>query len=803
MSKSLIVQNRSVGWVDNTTRYIAIAGVGVSTITVLGDHDIGIRLAGSFSNLFTYSPTNTASVNSTITLQKSQADSALTVTYGSDQTGIKEDTSNSVSFANTDEAEWKISIPSEPGSNTLTITLIGVQFTPDDSSKCVGFFTASGNNNVDWASATRYYTNGSTVSDTSETNEKYRCRFAFTSSNLFVYISSNARTTDTIIKTRKNAANGAQSVTYTNGQTGVKEDTTNSDTLAVGDDFCYGILTSTGTEIALLKIISSMLVSTANIFPLVAGYSGGTAVGPTVTTYFGIAGGIITTSTTEANYQIYPRFDFTASELGSYVSANTNAVLDCVVTLRDNGAGSGISVTYTAGQTGLKNDSVNTTVISSGTDEIDYEVANSDVTGSVTFTWLSCLGATSTANTETGSTTTPSVLAGTDQNIFTDTGSVKTPTVLTGADQDTFTDSGNVISPATLTGDGLWIFNKAGNVTTPAALTGSDADVFNKAGSTTTPVVLSGTEHPSDYNKTGNASTPVVLTGSDADIFTKTSGIFSPSTLTGSDANIFNDTGSTTTPAVLTGISSANQVYDKTGSVIAACSLTGVDANVFNDFGSAITPSAMSGIDSSIFNDNTTATAPVVLAGADQNDFTKTASVLSPATLTGSDADIFNKVGSTTAPVVLTGTDADVFIKTSGVFSPSTLTGTDANIFDDAGSVTTPVVLTGTSAIAKVYDKTGNVTTACVLSGTDSNIFDDTVSITIPVIISGTDQFISTDTAAVISPVMLSGAVPGVEVIQLPGGGRGWVVEIDAQGRQIIRQPQPQDDELEIFMSLN
>ena len=404
---------------------------------------------------------------------------------------------------------------------------------------------------------------------------------------------------------------------------------------------------------------------------------------------------------------------------------------------------------------------------------------------------------------ETGSTTTPSVLAGADQNIFTDKGSTTTPTVLTGSDQDTFTDSGNVTSPATLTGDGLWIFNKAGNVTTPAALTGSDTDVFNKAGSTTTPVVLSGTEHPSDYNKTGNASTPAVLTGSDADVFNKTSGVFSPSTLSGSDANVFTDTGSTTTPVVLTGASSANQVYDKTGSIVAACALTGIDADVFNDFGSTITSSAMAGVDSSVFNDNATATAPVILAGADQNDFTKTASILSPATLTGSDADIFNKVGSTIAPVVLTGSDADVFTKTSGVFSPSTLTGSDANIFDDAGSVTTPVVLTGASAAAKVYDKTGNVTAACVLSGTDSNIFNDTASVAVPVIISGADQFISTDTASVVSPVMLSGAVPGIEVVQLPGGGRGWVVEIDAQGRQIIRKSEPQDDELEIFMSLN
>jgi hypothetical protein len=139
------------------------------------------------------------------------------------------------------------------------------------------------------------------------------------------------------------------------------------------------------------RVISSTCTNTGGIFPLIAGQTGGSAVSAATTNYYPVAGGLLTT--TEANCQIYPRFTFTASELGVFSTGNASGSGDCVVTLRDNGAGSGISVTYTPGQTGLKNDSVNTSEITSGTDETNYEVANAG-NGTFTATWIGVLGAT-------------------------------------------------------------------------------------------------------------------------------------------------------------------------------------------------------------------------------------------------------------------------------------------------------------------------------------------------------------------------------------------------------------------------
>jgi len=197
VSNSIFIQARSLGHGDNNVRYVAVFGSS-NNPTVTGEQEAPIRQAGIFSNLFVYSPTNTASVNSTVTLQKSQVDTALLVTYGADQTGIKENTSDTVSFAATDEAQWEVTVPNEAGSNTLTINLIKVEFAPDTAGNSMVVLGGSGTTNYTTASATRFINANGTIAPTSsETFMKWRARLAFASSNLWTYVTSNARTTDT------------------------------------------------------------------------------------------------------------------------------------------------------------------------------------------------------------------------------------------------------------------------------------------------------------------------------------------------------------------------------------------------------------------------------------------------------------------------------------------------------------------------------------------------------------------------------------------------------------------------------
>ena len=394
MSNSLIVHNRSLGHVDGSTWYVSIVGNAIAGEGTVANVEIPVREAGVLSNLYCYAPTNTASVSSTVTFQLSQVDTAITITYSSDQTGAKEDQSNTATAAATDEANWEIVVPAEAGTNTLTITVMKIEFAPTTSTNCVTIFAATGSAAFTNASTTRFWIpNGNITSNSTETNSKWRVRVALTSTNFYSYVSANARTTDTVFGTRVNGVNGNQSVTYTSGQTGAKEDASNTDALAVGQDYNYRVTSLAGTDSMTVKVLSSRLVNTAGIFPILSGASNsGNAVGPSTTTYFAVGGGLTTTSTTEANEQVLPRFTFTASELVVWSDANTNAADNCVVTLRDNGAGSAVTITYTPGQTGLKNDSANTAEITSGTDEITYEVANADAAGTITFRYFGING---------------------------------------------------------------------------------------------------------------------------------------------------------------------------------------------------------------------------------------------------------------------------------------------------------------------------------------------------------------------------------------------------------------------------
>lgn len=401
-SSQFVTYNMAVGspnsWTDNQTYFLPLGGGLTSNILISEDQaEIPIRDAGIFSNLYTHVLTNTASVTSVITLRKSVSDTAVTVSYTSDQTGIKEDNTNTATFAATDEGCYSLVIPAEVGTNTIGLTVFGIVFTPTTTTDCITkMCVAGGSGNVNFDSGTRYYTavGVTTAAATTEANSLFEIRGTFTASDFATFVSANARTTDTIFGSRKDGGAGAQSVTYTSGQTGAKEDTVNTDSLVAGSDYDYFVTTSTGTESLTIRTISTTLTSTANEFICMAGRQGGIPYGAGGTSYQGISGAISPTTNSDISAQILPRFTFTAKELVTWVSANTlNG--DSVIAVRDDGADSAITVTYATTQTGFKGDNTNTAIITADTDEINYQIANAGSSGSTSYTYLGMIGVTS------------------------------------------------------------------------------------------------------------------------------------------------------------------------------------------------------------------------------------------------------------------------------------------------------------------------------------------------------------------------------------------------------------------------
>lgn len=391
MAASQVVMSDIVTVTDNTTRFTSLTGAAGTNATE-ANRQCAIREAGNFSNLYVRVTANSVSVaSSTVTLRKDTVDTALQVLFGVDETGVKEDT-DSVAFAANTKADYAIVAPTEAGTNTITVTEIGVKFTPTDTSKTTTFLVATALGNVAFASATRYGCFGDAGIGTVENNQQLAIRGSFTSTYLWANVSANARTTDTVFSTRIDASPGGQSVTYASGETGYKEDAAGSDSLTSGNEFCLGITTVSDTASMTIQNAGCMLTSTAGEFMLSAQSVNPVNQAFNVTNNVGVSGNSTAVDTTEANVQIIPQFTFTAKNLNALVSANTIGTSASTITLRDGGGNSALSLSYAAAETGVKVDT-DTTEITSGTDTIDYQVITPNTSGTFSFRNISITGA--------------------------------------------------------------------------------------------------------------------------------------------------------------------------------------------------------------------------------------------------------------------------------------------------------------------------------------------------------------------------------------------------------------------------
>jgi hypothetical protein len=180
------------------------------------------------------------------------------------------------------------------------------------------------------------------------------CRASFTASNLQLNISS----VDGIntARTRKNGANGSQSVSITS--TGLVEDSSNTDSLADGDTFnlqheggtMHGNLYSANFSTILLDDAGndvSMLSSTTHL-----GHSFSST-----TTYYTI-GGVLIGLTTEARTQLQIYETSTMSRLRVWVMANAKSGSTSFTT-RVNAADGNGTVSFAGAETGAKEDTTN------------------------------------------------------------------------------------------------------------------------------------------------------------------------------------------------------------------------------------------------------------------------------------------------------------------------------------------------------------------------------------------------------------------------------------------------------------
>lgn len=377
---------------DNQTRYFPLVGLLTNADPLEELAVVETREAGGFAKLFANVPGNTASGTTSIAFRVDGAYLGPFLSVPGDATGEFEDLTNVATVDADAQCCYEVQVPSEAGTNTLTLSVLGVVFTPTDPYATVGFVGASGAN-FTTASTTRFvqFYEGVNIPIGNEANAEIELRGFYVARNLAVYVSANARTTPTVFETYTAAdGDGDISVSFAASETGVKEDATNVQAFGSGTRAAFAVVTDTGSGTLTVGRWSLTLegsLPTQVRFPLFAAAGGGTgfvvAFGTLAYLQFGSGK---SSFPTETSAQLLSRTSFVARELTVNVSDNARNGA-CPITFRvDGGDGVG-AVTYAGGETGVKSAPADVgDVITAGLTRYDVEIdATAGAVGAITF----------------------------------------------------------------------------------------------------------------------------------------------------------------------------------------------------------------------------------------------------------------------------------------------------------------------------------------------------------------------------------------------------------------------------------
>ena len=362
MGKALLLASTISASVSGNT--VTVAGsLGTSVNAPATRSNYTARIAGTYSKLAVLA--DAIGTGRTVTFRKNGADATQTVAPTDTTAGLYEDTTHSDSIAAGDIVNMR---PVSTG--TPTYYWYRQVFSATSNHACI-YFCATQNTNVG-ASTTNYFPicgnrQGSAL--TVEANAQCLIRAGGTFGNLQINVTANSRSDATTVKSRKNGADGNQSISIGAGLTGVFEDTSNTDTVTSGDLLAISFVTGGGTgTLSLLGAVGGSIINTTSnsndIFATRT--TGATRAASGTPDYYFIAGDIVTPGS-EALAKVQHGFAVKMSGMRLYVSANTYAATATVV-LRVNGADTPLTFTIGAGATGWFEDTTHAVAVGADND---------------------------------------------------------------------------------------------------------------------------------------------------------------------------------------------------------------------------------------------------------------------------------------------------------------------------------------------------------------------------------------------------------------------------------------------------
>jgi len=351
------------------SKYVPLAGFGQVANASAASTQARSRDSYTWSRLSVVVTANTLTSSAGVAGYVNGAGGNQSVSISGGATGTFEDTTHSDSIADGDLLNYRVT--TGPGTGSVTIQSVSSLV---EHSGNVGMHVASHATTPMSVNASTVWSplHGRLQATTAEDRAQVTCRRATTLSRLRVYVAANAASGTSTVKVRVNGADGNESVSISASSTGEFEDTSNTDSVAVGDevDLQFAAGGSGAITFALAQTESSDGVMAASC--LSTSFSG--------TTIYGLIGGGAASATDQSTTAKSTQMRL--ANLFVSASPNTRSVATSVA-LRKNGS-SVISLSVPANTTGFFEDTSNEVNPSAASDTLNFSVSSAAGSGSLT-----------------------------------------------------------------------------------------------------------------------------------------------------------------------------------------------------------------------------------------------------------------------------------------------------------------------------------------------------------------------------------------------------------------------------------
>jgi hypothetical protein len=371
MAKAIIVNSGPVLSFPGTI-YIPIATGDTGSSSTEADRQITCRVAGTFSKLYIRITTNSLTGSSTFKSRKNGANGNQSISIGAGVTGEFYDDANTDSVVDGDTFSGQFVV----GAGTSIIrSVVGATF--DATTNTTAFLF---NNSFQSPfSGTQFTPLIGPGQSATEADAQCRIPSAGTIKNLYVRMWFNNDTAAETVTSRINGSTGNLTVSVPSATTGTFEDSSNSDSISANDLFAWSVSQNGTGSLWFTNIIVVNFETTDGNFVVAGGTAAGQSIADGVTKF--LTNYEVTDTEVDQHYRIFN--SYTLSKL--WIRIKTNATTSTSsFQLRKNEASTALSVSITAGTTGVFVDDSNSVAVSSG-DELTMRLVNGGG-GSLTFT---------------------------------------------------------------------------------------------------------------------------------------------------------------------------------------------------------------------------------------------------------------------------------------------------------------------------------------------------------------------------------------------------------------------------------